>query len=121
MNIFSRLFVTGLISLVASSVFASETLLECRLQAETRRDLQTITVTQTESGLVLTQTTRGGNVVESALPERQYRSRNIRLSNDRGGNFRWLRYEYNEFFREMDWFVVSQGAGFRGVARANCR
>jgi hypothetical protein len=70
---------------------------------------------------VLTQKTRGGAVVESSLPERQYRSRNIRLSNDRSGNFRWLRYEYNEFFREMDWFVIAQGPGFRSVARTNCR
>lgn len=121
MNLFSRLLLTGLVSFLGSAAMASDTLLECRLQAETRRDLQTITVTQTEAGLVLTQTTRGGAVVESSLPERQYRSRNIRLSNDRGGNFRWLRYEYNEFFREMDWFVVGQGAGFRSVARANCR
>lgn len=108
-------------SLFAVASQASDTLLECRLQTETRRDLQTITVTQTEAGLVLIQTTRGGTAVESALPESQYRSRNIRLSNDRSGNFRWLRYEYNQFFREFDWFVITQGAGVRGAARANCR
>ena len=106
--------------LFSTSVFANDTLLTCSLQAEASRDLIQIKVTQTNQGLELTQTSRNGASVVSALSSSEWASKSIRLSNDRGG-FRWLRHQYSEFFNEFDWFVITQGAGFSSTARANCR
>ncbi|MFN7263022.1 MAG: hypothetical protein ACK5UJ_04385 [Pseudobdellovibrionaceae bacterium] len=105
--------------LLSSWALAETTLLKCDLQAEMALDLDQIEITQSEGGLTLVQTLKNRTSVATGISETQWNSQNIRLANTRDG-FRWLRYEYSDFFRETNWFVTTQGAGFRSVARANC-
>lgn len=117
MKILMSLIVTSLISATA---IADQILLECNIHYKSNRDTKTVVIADTSNGLVKREITRRGVVTETALPEKQWNSKNIRLSNDQNG-FRHLRYGYSQVFQDTDWFVFGSGPGYQSEGRADCK
>lgn len=107
------------ISLVSVAAQADQILLECTIPYKSANETQTVVVAESTNGLVKREITRRGKVTETALSERQWNSKNIRLSDDRNG-FRYLRYTYSQIFQETNWFVIGTGPGYSSEGRADC-